>query len=100
MKRYLLILALLPVLASCAKYSHNRHAPQKDELQANTRIYGDFEQPARQSKIKYETPSDAIDRSAHIKDVMFGKDKNNSFQSNNSDGGSTSTTDSKAESGS
>ncbi len=100
MKRYLIILTLLPVLASCGRYSHNQHAPQKDELQANTRIYGDFEQPARQSKNKYENPSDANDRSAHIKEVMFGKDKNNSLQTNKSSSESTSSEDSKADSGS
>jgi len=73
MKRNLIFTVALLSLASCGRYSKVMPAPQKSEMEANTRIYGDFGQPARQSKNTYANPDDANDRSLKIKDIMFGK---------------------------
>jgi hypothetical protein len=72
MKRQLFTAGLLVVLASCGRYSKVRDLPQKDEMAANSRIYGEVEGPARQSKQTYPAPADAADRSVKIKDKMFG----------------------------
>jgi hypothetical protein len=72
MKRQLITASLVIVLASCGRYSQVRELPQKDEMAANSRVYGEVEGPARQSKQTYPTPADAADRSVKIKDIMYG----------------------------
>lgn len=81
MKNKFIIFIGLLALVSCGRYSQVKEAPQKEELKANTRVYGDFEQPARQSKNTYANPEDANDRSAKIKDFMFGDAKDKKIES-------------------
>jgi hypothetical protein len=73
MKKHILFIGACLALASCGRYSQVRELPQKDEMQANSRVYGEVDGPARQSKQSYPTPADAADRSAKIKTIMFGK---------------------------
>lgn len=81
MKNKFLLFSCLVILASCGRYSKVRDAANKEELQSNTRVYGEYGQPARQSKNTYANPEDAAERSAKIKDLMFGKTPVNNHES-------------------
>lgn len=75
MKKNSLLIGFLIVAASCARYSQVRETAKKEEMKENSRIYGEVDGPARQSKATYPTPADAATRSADIHDLMFGKGK-------------------------
>lgn len=75
MKKNSLLIGVLIVAASCARYSQVRETAKKEEMKENSRIYGEVDGPARQSKATYPTPPDAATRSADIHDLMFGKGK-------------------------
>jgi hypothetical protein len=72
--RYLLPVLLLS-LASCGRYSQVAKDPNKEIKTANHRIYGEVDGPARQSKQTYPAPPDAADKSARIRQKMFGNNK-------------------------
>ena len=62
-------------MASCGRYSKVVEAPGKDVKESNRRIFGEVDGPALQSKNTYATPPDAADKSAHIREVLFGRKK-------------------------
>lgn len=72
MKKNLLLVGALVVMASCGRYSQVVDLPKKEQMEENSRVYGEVDGPARQSKQTYANPADAADRSAKIKDIMFG----------------------------
>jgi hypothetical protein len=74
MNKNLFIVGILLVMSSCGKYSQVVDQPKKDEKEANTRIFGEVDGPAKQSKITYPTPPDAADKSVKIHAKMFGKE--------------------------
>jgi hypothetical protein len=71
MKKNILLIGCLVVMASCGKYSRVVDLPKKDQMQENPRVYGELDGPAKQSKNTYPTPADAADKSARIKEIMF-----------------------------
>jgi len=75
MKKNILLIGCLVVTASCGKYSKLTESPQKDIKEENPRIYGQVGGPALQSKLTYATPTDAVDKSANLKSLMFGDKK-------------------------
>jgi hypothetical protein len=50
-------------------------APKKDQKEQNPRVFGEVDGPARQSKVTYPAPPDAADKSARLKEILFGKGK-------------------------
>lgn len=72
MNKNLLLVGVLVVMASCGRYSQVVDLPKKEQMEANPRVYGEVDGPARQSKQTYTNPADAADRSAKIKDILFG----------------------------
>ena len=75
MKKNILLIGCLVVIASCGRYSKVVDLPKKDQMQENSRIYGEVDGPARQSKNTYPTPADAADQSARIKEILFNGNK-------------------------
>lgn len=90
MKRNLIFAVALLSLASCSRYSKVMKAPQKSEMEANSHIYGEYGQPARQSKNTYANPEDANDRALKIKEIMFGKATASATETGNTSGASGS----------
>jgi len=72
MKKQFLQICCLVVLASCGRYSQIAKEPNKEIKKENPRVYGEVDGPARQSKQTYATAPDAVEKSARIKDVLFG----------------------------
>ena len=75
MKKNSLLIGILIVAASCDRYSQVMETAKKEEMKENSRIYGEVDGPARQSKATYATPADAAAKSAEMKELMFGKGK-------------------------
>lgn len=75
MKKNILLIGCLVVIASCGRYSKVVDLPKKDQMLENPRIYGEVGGPAKQSKNTYPTPADAADQSARIKAIMFNGNK-------------------------
>ncbi len=75
MKKQFLQICCLVVLASCGRYSQIAKEPNKEIKKENPRVYGEVDGPARQSKQTYAAAPDAAEKSARIKDVLFGNNK-------------------------
>ena len=75
MKKNSLLIGILIVAASCDRYSQVMETAKKEEMKENSRIYGDVDGPARQSKATYPAPPDLAAKSAEIHELMFGKGK-------------------------
>ena len=75
MKNRFLLPGMMLVLAACGRYSQVAKEPNKEIKMQNPRVYGEVGGPARQSKQTYPTPADAADKSARIREVMFGNKK-------------------------
>ena len=73
--RYLLLPLLLLTIASCGRYSKVSKDPTKETKKENPRIYGEVDGPARQSKQTYAAAPDAAEKSARIRQIMFGNKK-------------------------
>jgi hypothetical protein len=78
MKKQFLQICCLIVLASCGRYSQIVKEPNKEIKTENPRVYGEVDGPARQSKQTYAAAPDAVEKSARIKDVLFGNKKSTS----------------------
>ena len=75
MKNRFLLPGILLLLASCGRYSQVAKDPNKEMKMENPRVYGEVGGPARQSKQTYTAAPDAADKSARIREVMFGNKK-------------------------
>ena len=75
MKNRYLFPVLLLSLMSCGRYSKITSEPNNEIKKQNPRIYGEVGGPARQSKQTYPAAADAADKSARIREVMFGNKK-------------------------
>ena len=76
MKNQSIILPILLLsLVSCGRYSQIAKDPTKEVKKQNPRIYGEVDGPARQSKQTYAAAPDAADKSARIREIMFGNKK-------------------------
>ncbi|HOY94802.1 MAG TPA: hypothetical protein PK509_03630 [Catalimonadaceae bacterium] len=75
MKKNILLIGCLVVMASCGRYSKVVDLPKKDQKQENPRVFGEVEGPALQSKVTYPAPADAADQSARIKEILFNGKK-------------------------
>lgn len=75
MKKRFLLPGIIIVLSSCGRYSQVAKEPNKEVKMENPRVYGEVGGPARQSKQTYPAASDAADKSARIREVMFGNKK-------------------------
>ena len=75
MKNRFLLPGMLLILASCGRYSKVVKDPNKEMKMENPRVYGEVGGPARQSKQTYPAPADAADKSARIREIMFGDKK-------------------------
>jgi hypothetical protein len=75
MKNRILLPGMVLILASCGRYSQVVKEPNKEMKMANARVYGEVGGPARQSKQTYPAAADAAEKSARIREVMFGNKK-------------------------
>jgi hypothetical protein len=75
MKKNILLIGCLVVIASCGRYSKVVDLPKKDQKEENPRVFGEVDGPALQSKVTYPTPADAADQSARIKEILFNGKK-------------------------
>ena len=75
MKNRFLLPGILLALASCGRYSKVVKEPNKEIKLENPRVYGEVDGAARQSKQTYPAAADAADKSARIREVMFGNKK-------------------------
>jgi hypothetical protein len=73
--RSLFLPILLIAVVSCGRYSQIAKDPTKEVKKQNPRIYGEVDGPARQSKQSYAAAPDAADKSARIREIMFGNKK-------------------------
>ena len=72
MSKNVLIAGLLIVTASCGRYNKVVDLPKNEDYKNNTRVYGEYGAPARQSKNTYTAAPDAIEKSIKIKEILFG----------------------------
>jgi len=72
MKKNILLVGILAVMASCGRYSKVMDLPKKEEFKENTRVYGEYGAPAHQSKNTYAAAPDAAEKSIKIKEILFG----------------------------
>lgn len=75
MKNQYLLPLLLLAMASCGRYSKVVKEPNKEIKTQNPRVYGEVDGPARQSKQTYAAAPDAAEKSARIREIMFGNKK-------------------------
>jgi len=75
MKKNILYIGALVVMASCGRYSQVMEDAKKEDMRENSRVYGEVDGPARQSKNTYTAAPDAAEKSANMKDLMFGNGK-------------------------
>ena len=60
-------------MASCGRYSQVMEDAKKEDMKENSRVYGEVDGPARQSKNTFAAPADLAEKSANVKELMFGK---------------------------
>ena len=75
----LFLLSILSVgvaTTGCDTYSYPTPQPDKAQMKANERTYGDVDGPAKQSKNTYPTNPDAVVRALEIKKKLYADDPN------------------------
>jgi hypothetical protein len=72
MKKQFLQTCCLVILASCGRYSQVVKEPNKEIKTENPRVYGEVDGPARQSKQTYAAAPDAAEKTARLRELMFG----------------------------